>query len=320
MTFVELLQNLDSACPLFPNRLARVITISKNATIPEALQSMIDHHIKALVVVDPKTDVACCAITIVDILDHLLNNFAPQDFANYEIFKLTQTKEHITKQSISDIQEIAELDPAVSVRQNASLLDVVDIMVKNKAHRVLVTNEDGKIVNLITQSRINDIMSCVLESIPEASQTIEELDIIVRHPVKINESKKALEAFHLMKHHNISGLPVVNDEDELVGSISVDDIKQLGYDIRYFQMLSATVAQYLHSIRMSNTREQEQIADTMILRPDVISCRVSTPLGHVMKMLSFYDVHRIFVQDENKKLIGVVSLYDILRGLLQQRK
>jgi len=322
MGFNELFSNLDASSPLFPNRLARVITIPKSATLSSALKKMIEHHIMSLVVVDPQTEVACCSITVLDVMHRLLHAYEAHDISKDDMFSMFDNKHELAHTKIVDIQEIAELDPAFSVPPTASLLQVIDIMVTHGAHRVLVTNEEGRVVNLITQSRIIDILSCVLDSVPECTRSVGELsNLIVKNPVTIHESKPAYEAFQLMRDKKISGLGVVNDDGKLVGCISADDIKHLGYDIRYFEMLKTSVSQYLESVRYAMRGQVgEEEAEDIIQREPVIACKVNTTLGQVVKMVSFYDIHRIFVTDESNTPQGIIALRDILHSLYKSRR
>jgi len=316
MSFVEIMQNLDVASPLFPNQMGRVLTINKNATLPEALKKMTDKKVMSLVIVDQCSGVACCAITITDIMHHLLNNFTAKEFEEYNIQGLFQKKEKLMTMKLTEIPEIAELDPAYSVLRTASMMDVINIMVSKGAHRVLVTNEDGSIVNLITQSRMVDIISCIMDSVQEAKTPISDFEnLITRNVVTINDTERAYDAFQLMKEKRISAVGVVDAHGKLVGCISVDDIKTMGYDVQYFEMLATSVGQYIEAIRKSRATMPEYILDQSVERPRVIACQPSATLSHVIKLASFYDVHRLFVTDDKSCPIGVIALRDILRAL-----
>jgi predicted transcriptional regulator len=95
---------------------------------------------------------------------------------------------------------VANLDPAISVRPDANLMDVVNLMIKHKAHRILVTDQGSKAVNLITQSKVIVMLRTVAESIPLMSKTIAELQLgMNREPIFVTEDQKALDAFRLMK-------------------------------------------------------------------------------------------------------------------------
>jgi len=297
--------------------MGKVITINKNATLPEAFQKMIDKHIMSLVIVDQCSGVTCCAITMMDIMHHLLNNFTAQEFEEYSIQTLFQKREKLLQEKLSDIQEIAELDPAYSVLNSASMLDTVNIMVSKGAHRVLVTDEQGSIVNLISQSRVVDILSCVLESIPETSVCISDFSNLVTHNViTVHDTQLAYDAFKLMKDKKISAVGVLDMEGKLIGCVSTDDIKVLGYDIRYFQMLGTSVGQYIEGVRQAKMMGPEYATDQTVQRPPLIACQPTATLGHVIKMASFYDVHRVFVIDQKSRPVGIIALRDILRALV----
>ncbi len=80
------------------------------------------------------------------------------------------------------------------------MINVVKLMINSKAHRVVIQDENGHPLNLITQSRIVDLLSCVVDSIPNASKTVKELKLGVnKEVISVDQSATARKAFELMR-------------------------------------------------------------------------------------------------------------------------
>jgi len=76
----------------------------------------------------------------------------------------------------------------------------------------------------------------------------------------------------------------------------------------YFEILGRTVGEYLESLKGSTT--------TNTKRPELLTCQPEDLFIDVIRKISLWKVHRIFLVDREMKLIGVISLFDILNRLL----
>jgi CBS domain-containing protein len=67
---------------------------------------------------------------------------------------------------LSQLAGIEECDPAVAVRWDASLKEVVEKMTAKRAHRALVYGKNEEISNILTQSRVVEFLSAALDFLP----------------------------------------------------------------------------------------------------------------------------------------------------------
>jgi len=194
-------------------------------------------------------------------------------------------------------------------------------MVANHAHRILISNDQGKLTNVITQSRVVNYLLPSLESPSKANKSLKELKIGFKDVVSINKKAMAFHAFKLMKEKKVSAVAVVDDHGRIVGNISVNDIKLLGYRLQYFNILSMSCEEYLKEIsenpEMEETRTQIYKKFQGLNPHYVISCQSTDSLATAIKMLSFFQVHRLYIV-EGGKPVGVISLYDVLAELIKE--
>lgn len=199
----------------------------------------------------------------------------------------------------------------LEVPYDTNLLDAVKIMIEKNEHRVIVYDENKKLANLITQSRIIKIISATLDSIPKSKKTLKDLGLAIKDVITVPQNKIAYEVFKIMLDKKVSAVGIVDDNGILVGSLSTSDIKALGYKLSWFEMLDFTVEAYLQNLRMLDPQR------TIPFDKDPVTCVAEDTLGKVINMIQYYRIHRVFVVDNVGKPIGVVSLVDILCELLK---
>lgn len=93
---------------------------------------------------------------------------------------------------------------AICVPGDVDLSQVVDVMVEHNLYRILVTDNEGHIINLITQSTIIKLLSGVLDSSVLSKKTIQELNLGFKEVISINEKDIVLHGFKLIKEKVIT--------------------------------------------------------------------------------------------------------------------
>jgi len=326
---LNFLQSFHCVSPVFPNDWGTVIRIRDDATVEQAFKKMITNQILSLPVVDHKSGKPLYVLGMTDLMAYFLKFFQDSDFKSDFWNKLSHwmgdTKVHSAGQKkLSVIEDSAdyELDPVFTVTETDPLLAAVKLMLQKKSHRILVFNSKGELSNLITQSRVVQFIPTMLESIPKASKTIQELGIGYKNVVTINDDEVAYKAFKLMIEKKVSAVAVVTKTGELVGNISVSDFKLCGFENRFWDLLGLPVMKYLEEVNMKRDSGIRNHIFSWIHEKDrptpVLSVRPTDTLAIAIKYLTFYRVHRVYITDDKKKLIGVISLHDILQEVAGQ--
>jgi CBS domain-containing protein len=148
-------------------------------------------------------------------------------------------------------------------------------------------------------------------------------DLMVPKLVWVRPTTPVPEAVFLLTEKGISAVPVLDEDGEAVGVLSLSDI--VAHDNENYAHLQPGEEYYRKQefvIRLKETRPRlYQIEQTKavlvqdIMTPVVYSVARTTPADTVVDAMLSLGVHRLFVTDEDGEIVGVISTLDILRHL-----
>jgi CBS domain-containing protein len=116
-------------------------------------------------------------------------------------------------------------------------------------------------------------------------------DIMQPDPITVRPENPLSHALELLIENNISGLPVVDAGDRIVGVLSEKDLLKVFYE-----------------------REAETVAAVMTRDP--ITLPADAPLVEVLDCLMAYDFRRVLIHEDGR-LVGLVSRADLMPTILQ---
>ncbi len=122
-------------------------------------------------------------------------------------------------------------------------------------------------------------------------------DIMIKNVVSVKKDTPIYEAVKLLVEHNISGLPVVEDDMTLVGVLSEKDVVDLFYQ---------------------NEKAENKTVNNYMTEPPVHFEENST-LVNICDFLNKNIFRRVPVTSDGK-LIGIISVKDVLNSVLQLRQ
>ncbi|MDK2908899.1 MAG: dehydrogenase [Bacteroidales bacterium] len=109
---------------------------------------------------------------------------------------------------------------------------------------------------------------------------------MILQPVTVNVKARVGEAIHLMKEHKIGGIPVVDDQQVLVGILT-------NRDLRFERDMSRSVADVMTS--------------------NVITTSEFTDFERAAEILQEHKIEKLPVVDRQGKLIGLITYKDIIK-------
>jgi CBS domain-containing protein len=144
------------------------------------------------------------------------------------------------------------------------------------------------------------------------------LDVMVRDVVTVRPDDTVAEAVRRLAEHDVSALPVVDIDDNVVGVISEADLlhrEEIGTEKHRSWWLEAmTPASTLAGeFAKSHGRRVEEIMST-----DVVSAAEDTPLGEIATILERYRIKRVPIL-RGGKLVGIVSRSNLIQALASSR-
>ena len=150
------------------------------------------------------------------------------------------------------------------------------------------------------------------------SMTAEELGG-KKDVVTICVDELAMEAFKLLEEKKVSAVAVVKSDGTIVGEMDSDSVKMIGIQ---FSMLASPIwtCYELSGEAMqqwNNTTAHESRSDDVAPLPDN-TCSLSTSMEDMVKTVVSGHHRRLWVVDDDKKPIGVISLTDLVNAVIDR--
>jgi 5'-AMP-activated protein kinase, regulatory gamma subunit len=305
------LSEFKAASPVFPHLYTAVITVSNDQTLWNALQTLVENKILSAPVVDASNRKVVGSFSMKDFMNILVSRFDEKELqmVSEQEFKSLLEKKGIANKRLTEFEEIGKLEPTFTVMANEPLLKAVEIMVNTRAQRVIVLNDSGQLVNVITQSRVVAILTTMLDTIPDASKTLQELKLGFKPLITLPNTLSTFQAFKLLRDKNATALPVVDEKGKLIGNLSVNDLKILGYKLEWFKLLTLPLSEYLNELKKperASVVRRKEIQQPLTVKPD-------DTLEFTMKMLYVWRVHRVYIVNDEGVPIGVEALHDVIK-------
>jgi CBS domain-containing protein len=278
-----------------------LITVNHSDTVGQVLKVFKEHNISSAPVIekpvisDPEHPAENYS-GIIDIVD--LVTFAVEIFSNLETLseeELRQLQDQWKRAPISDIVDISGRSPLVPIHAGSPLLYCLGALSRPSVHRVPVTDHQGHIIGVVTQSHVISFLHENISCFSEAMRKFPVRRWMPPRPViYVRSNTIVLEAFQKLCKCMVTGLAVLNEQDKLIGNISASDLKKVDQD-NIVQTMQLPIQQFLSLYPWSKA----------------ITVTLEDTLESVLETLVRNKIHRVYVE-HNEKALGVISLCDII--------
>uniref|UniRef100_A0A3B3TES3 Protein kinase, AMP-activated, gamma 2 non-catalytic subunit a n=1 Tax=Paramormyrops kingsleyae TaxID=1676925 RepID=A0A3B3TES3_9TELE len=196
--------------------------------------------------------------------------------------------------------------PLVNISPDASIFDAVYSLIKNKIHRLPVIDPvSGNALYILTHKRILKFLQLFVCEMPKPAfmkQTLQELGIGTYENIAfIHPDTPIIKALSIFVERRVSALPVVDESGKVVDIYSKFDVINLAAEKTY-NNLDISVTQAL--------QHRSQYFE------GVMKCNRLETLETIVDRIVKAEVHRLVVVDEKARIVGIVSLSDILQALV----
>nr|XP_012230181.1 PREDICTED: dentin sialophosphoprotein [Linepithema humile]XP_012230189.1 PREDICTED: dentin sialophosphoprotein [Linepithema humile]XP_012230198.1 PREDICTED: dentin sialophosphoprotein [Linepithema humile]XP_012230207.1 PREDICTED: dentin sialophosphoprotein [Linepithema humile]XP_012230216.1 PREDICTED: dentin sialophosphoprotein [Linepithema humile] len=195
-----------------------------------------------------------------------------------------------------------QVQPLVSIGPDASLYEAIKTLIQNRIHRLPVIDPDtGNVLYILTHKRLLRFLFLYIHELPKPSftnKTLRELRIGTFENIETaTEETSIILALKKFVERRVSALPIVDSEGKLVNIYSKFDVINLAAEKTYNNLDV--------SLREANEHRNEWFEG-------VQSCKLDETLFTVMERIVRAEVHRLVVIDDDDKVIGIISLSDLL--------
>jgi len=300
----------------------KMIVVDSELPLSDAFSALVKNNIYSAPVYDTAKRELLGFVDMLDIVVFLVNIIESEqgsnrDLASQDFYTLLEQVSKFRTEHVRAVADLSKRNPMVPVSHNAPVKEVLRIFAQSGTHRVPVLENPWTVSNVLTQT---DIISWLAKNItlhkegghehhnhlgPIGKKTVAEVFPNRAQVVSIKGEEHAIEAFKLMAHYRITSVAVVDQAGALLSNLSAKDIKVIEPDA-IFTKLYKSCTEFVAATRLHEYNTHYPM----------IYCKLDSTLEEVIQRLAFMRIHRIYVIDENRKPINVISLGDILNQLV----
>ena len=146
-------------------------------------------------------------------------------------------------------------------------------------------------------------------------------DIMIAPVITVKPGTTVRELADILAQNKISGVPVVDEQDRVLGMVSEADIILQDADLHfpyYIQFLEGVI--YLQSVHKFEERFRKAFGSKVseIMTEEVISATPDDTVREVATLMADRNVNRVPVTEDGR-LVGIVTRGDIVRAIAQQK-
>lgn len=150
------------------------------------------------------------------------------------------------------------------------------------------------------------------------SKTVAE--VMTPNPITVKPQTPLSEAIKIIAEKRISGLPVVDDNGNLVGVLSETDLmwQESGADMPpYFMFLDSVI--YLENPARYEKELHKALGQTVgeVMSDKPVTIKPNQLLPQAARLLHDTNIRRLPVVDEDGQVIGILTSGDIIRTMAE---
>jgi CBS domain-containing protein len=144
-------------------------------------------------------------------------------------------------------------------------------------------------------------------------------EIMTKEVRSISPEMSAKEALKLLTQLQISGLPVIDEKEKLLGMFTEKDILK-----NILPSYVERVGRFIYSENPKGVKNKVAQLDNIkvkdIMRKEVVTVAEDTALCEVARIMLTENVRRIPVLNKENKVAGIVARQDVVRVLTEESK
>lgn len=147
---------------------------------------------------------------------------------------------------------------------------------------------------------------------------MEAKDIMTRDVITVKENDTLEDVAAILVNKHISGVPVVNEENQVIGLISENDLISQHKKISRSDV--GTLLDIMLYYQNRDLYEKEikkffQVRVQEVMTTEVKCVIPSTPVGEVAEIMIKNGFNRVPVISKNRRIIGIIARADIIKAI-----
>jgi len=277
-----------------------IIMLRADSSVPYAFKILIKNNIYSAPVFDTFNCKYAGFLDLVDIITFIVQIFKETEVLGEDFFTLLEQETRFSIESTDKIVDLSKRNPFFPMKTNEPISKAMKLLGQGGIHKLPIM-EHKAIVGLLSQSTVIDFLAKHIKELGPVVEThIRQFDRVLKPVICVKADDRAIEGFKLMAQHRISSVGVLDSDGSLLTVLSAKDIRVVEPDALFTKLYKSSVEFVL------NSRKKEINATA-----PAIWCHMDDTLENVILKLAITKIHRIFIVDENRKPLGIISLGDI---------
>jgi len=238
-------------------------------------------------------------VDVIDCVEHVLD----QVDKHLRVNDLNAFKSSILYSDVSSILNQSDRNPFIPILDSAPLTSVIPVL-SSGVHRVPIFSAVTKnFTGVLSQSDFIQLLAGIKGDVGQSSllrKSISELGYPASF-ITSGSNELVYDLLRIMKTQKVTAIPLVNEKFELEGCFSSSDIKSFPLEdwARLFQ-----------DVRSFLTEKHKQSLNPVAVNPN-------SNFSEVLSKMQEFKVHRVFVIDDERKPVGIISMTDVIKWIEQ---
>lgn len=141
-------------------------------------------------------------------------------------------------------------------------------------------------------------------------------DVMTKGVISISKYESVMHVADILNEKNISGLPVVDKEDKVLGIITQADILSMVGVSR--EHTFKDLLKYLLGEKLPERKMGDHVGD--IMTTPAITINPEATIAETIRIMDDKRIRRLTVVDGDHRLIGIITRADILKAVINKVK
>ena len=331
----------DQTCYKMLRKSGRVVVFDTKIPVQLAFYALVEHNTPVAPLWDDAGQAFVGALTKFDFIDIM------RDY-----LRRGRTMEEMASFSIKHVMEdappgggpyagarLARGGEFGAVEVEASVLECCQRMFTASRHRFLGVVVPGEVTLLAMVSCV-DVLKFLVEQFREQRRLFDDsvVDLGIgtyKNLISMQEGARLYDVLDLMEQHDVAAVPIMDATGRMVGAYHRSDIAFIAHapDAQtVVQNLELSVGEIMHAAEArrhaAEAAPSPAAADGGAQPPPVINllqthdthtCRPGDSLQRIFELFAEVTVERVFVVDDDRRCLGIISARDLVGYLMRGR-
>lgn len=143
-------------------------------------------------------------------------------------------------------------------------------------------------------------------------------DIMTKRAISVSPDTSAMEAAKIITEHNFDGVPVVDDNNHLIGILTEYDLitKTSAVNVSFLQKILGDIYSSKKETAQNEVKNISDLKVKDIMNTEPLALRDDTTFEDAVETFrAHHRVNPIPIVNDKNEVVGIISRFDILRPL-----